>query len=617
MAKKEIKHIDLTKIENPEFLKDLSYPELDVLSEDIRRYIVDITSKNGGHLSANLGTVESTISLCRNFDFRKDKIIFDVGHQCYTYKLLTGRNLTTLRKKDGVSGFQKRNESPYDCFEAGHSSTSISAAAGMALARELSKEKYHIIAFIGDSSIQNGLALEALNNLAQSHQKVIIILNDNDMSISKPVGRISRVFRNFSASSLYTKSKNFSRRIFLATRFGKWLWLRFTKIKNWFKRKLINMTIFENLGFEYIGLVDGHYIRHIDKALKRAKKSQKSVVLHIKTIKGRGYKPAEEDVTGDWHGVSKFNVETGEFIAENAVVSWSEQYKCLLRNEMNINEKIVTIVPATEHGSSLDSLFELYPTRMIDVGIAEEHAFTMAGGLASSGYHPVVSIYSTFLQRSYDELSHDVARMNFDMTILIDRAGLVGSDGETHQGVYDEAFLYTIPNVTITMASRSNEALSLMKESLCHHGVFAIRYPREKFQNKVDEVKKIPYGSWKMEIEAKSKEVAIVSVGPVTLKLKEKLLSLDKDVTLYNAIYVRPFDLKKADELLLYKKVIIYNAYATKEGFSNALESYLLSRKYHGEVISKTVPTAFVKQATIEEQREEFGLRIDDIIDLI
>ena len=460
MAKKEIKHVDLSKIKNPEFLKDMSYQELDVLSEDIRQYIIDITSKNGGHLSVNLGTVEATISLCRNFDFRKDKIIFDVGHQCYTYKLLTGRDLTTLRKKDGVSGFQKMSESPYDHFEAGHSSTSISAAHGMAIARELEKKHFDIVAFIGDSAIQNGLAFEALNNLAQSHHKVIIVLNDNDMSISKPVGGLSKVFRKFSASSFYTKSKNFSRRIFAATRFGKWLWLRFTKIKNWFKRKLINLTIFENLGFEYIGLVDGHYIRSIDKALKRAKKSQKSVVLHLKTIKGKGYKYAEEDVSGDWHGVSKFNVETGEFIAENAVVSWSEQYKCLLRNEMKLDKKIVTIVPATGHGSSLDSLFEIYPNRMIDVGIAEEHAFTVSGGLASQGFHPVVSIYSTFLQRSYDELSHDVARMNFNMTILIDRAGLVGSDGETHQGVYDEAFLYTIPNVTIAMARRSNEALS-------------------------------------------------------------------------------------------------------------------------------------------------------------
>ena len=284
---------------------------------------------------------------------------------------------------------------------------------------------------------------------------------------------------------------------------------------------------------------------------------------------------------------------------------------------MQLNDKIVTIVPATGHGSALDSLFKVYPKRMIDVGIAEEHAFTLAGGLASNGIHPVVSIYSTFLQRSYDELSHDVARMNFDMTILIDRAGLVGSDGDTHQGIYDEAFLYTIPNVTITMASRSNESLSLMKESLCHHGVFAIRYPRETFHDKVDEVKKIPYGTWKPELEAKSKDTAIVSVGPITLKLKDKLIELHKDVTLYNAIYVKPFDQAKAKELLSYKKVIIYNAYATKEGFANALEAYLLENKYHGEVISRTVPTAFIKQATIEEQREEFGLRIDGIIDLL
>ena len=617
MSKKEIKHVDLAKIENPNFLKTMSYQELDVLSDDIRKYIIEITSKNGGHLSSHLGSVEATISLCRNFDFTKDKIIFDVGHQCYTYKILTGRKLETLRQKGGISGFQKMNESPYDHFEAGHSSTSISAASGMAIARDLKKEHFDVVAYIGDSSIQNGLALEALNNLSQSNHKVIIVLNDNDMSISQPVGGMSKMFRNFSSSAFYIKSKNFSRKVFGVTRFGRWIWVKFTKIKNWFKRKVINMTMFDNLGFDYIGPIDGHYIRHIDKALKKAKKSQKSVVLHLKTIKGKGYEYAEEDKDGDWHGVSKFNVETGEIAAPNGMVTWSEQYKCLLRNEMELNKNVITIVPATGHGSSLDSLFKVFPTRMIDVGIAEEHAFTLAGGLASQGMHPVVSIYSTFLQRSYDELSHDVARMNFNMTILIDRAGLVGSDGDTHQGIYDEAFLYTIPNVTIAMASRSNEALSLVKESLCNHGVFAIRYPRESFHSKADAVKKIPYGSWKVELEGKDKETAIVSVGPITLKLKEKLVESKKDVTLYNAIYLKPFDEKLAKELLSYKKVIIYNAYATKEGFANALEAYLLERNYSGKVISKTVPTVFVKQATIDEQREEFGLRIDDIIDLL
>ncbi len=614
---KEVKHVDLKTITGPEFLNQMSYKELDVLSTDIRDYILDITSKNGGHLSANLGTVEATIALCRTFDFKKDKIIFDVGHQCYTYKLLTGRQLDTLRKKDGISGFQKMNESPYDHFEAGHSSTSISAASGMAFARDLKGEKYDVVAFIGDSSIQNGLAFEGLNNLAQSNHKVIVVLNDNGMSISQPVGGLSNAFRKMSGSSFYIKSKNAFRKIFFLTRFGKWMWVKFTKVKNWTKRKVIGFNLFDTMGLDYIGPVDGHYIRHVEKALKQAKKTVRPVIVHIKTIKGRGYQYAEDDVEGSWHGVSKFDVATGEIKTKDAVVSWSEQYKFLLKNEMTNNKNIVTVVPATEHGSDLDSLFSEFPNRTIDVGIAEEHAFTLAGGLASSGIHPVISIYSTFLQRSYDELSHDVARMNFDCTILIDRAGLVGNDGETHQGIYDEAFLYTIPNVTIAMASRSNEALSLMKESLCNHGPFAIRYPREFFSVNTEGVKKIPYGSWKVELEGWSKDTAIISIGPVTVDLKKKIQELDKDVTLFNAIYIRPMDEAKILQLLNYKKVIIYNAYATKEGFANALESRLLALGYQGKVIAKTVPTEFVKQATIDEQRELFGLKIDNIIDLI
>ena len=611
---KPIKHFDINKIKDPTFLKDLSYKELDVLSDDIRKYIIDITSKNGGHLSSNLGAVESTISLCKNFDFTKDKIIFDVGHQSYVYKVLTGRKLDTLRKKGGISGFQKMDESPYDHFEAGHSSTSISAASGLAYARDLSKEKYEVIAYIGDSSIQNGLAFEGLNALAQTKSKVIIVLNDNEMSISRPVGGLSRAFRRFSTSGVYRGSKNFMTRI-LRGRFGKWFLVKLTKFKNWFKHKVINMTIFDTLGYKVIGPIDGHYIRQLDRAFTRAKKLQESVVVYIKTVKGLGYKYAAEDIQGDWHGVSTFNVETGELALKEGQVSWSSQYNLLLKNEMAINDKIITIVPATGHGSSLDSLFEIYPKRIIDVGISEEHAFTFAAGLAVSGYHPVISIYSTFLQRSYDELSHDLARLDSEATILIDRAGLVGSDGETHQGIYDEAFLYTIPNVTITMASRSNEALSLVKESFCHHKVFAIRYPREYFSSKMNDVKKIPYGSWVEELSGK--EVAIVSVGPETVNLKDQLIKEDKNVTLYNAIYLRPFDTNKAKELLNFKKVIIYNAYATKEGFSNALEAFLLEHGYKGELISRCVPNEFVKQATIAEQRKEFGLDIDSIISLI
>ncbi len=614
MPKKELRHIDINSIQNPDFLKELSYQELDVLSEDIRKYIIDITSKNGGHLSSNLGVVETVISLCKNFDFTKDKIIFDVGHQSYTYKILTGRKLDTLRKKGGISGFQKMSESPYDHFEAGHSSTSISVAAGMATARDLKGEKYNVIAFIGDSALQNGLALEGLNELAQSGHKVIIILNDNDMSISQGVGGLSSIFRKFSTSVIYRKTKGAFRKV-LRGRFGRWLLVKFTRMKNWLKRHFINMTMFDNLGYTVIGPIDGHYIRQIDHALARAKKQNKSVVIHVKTIKGRGYEYAEEDKDGDWHGVSTFNVETGELATKEAMVSWSNQYAVLLKNEMAINDKIITIVPATGHGSALDSLFEFYPNRTIDVGISEEHAFTFAGGLAVSGFHPVISIYSTFLQRSYDELSHDLARMNLNATILIDRAGLVGSDGETHQGIYDEAFLYSIPNVTITMASRSSEALSLLKESTCNHGVFAIRYPREYFAIKGEEVKKIPYGSWKVELEGK--ETAIISTGPITLKLKDALIESKKDATLFNAIYLRPMDDSKINALLSYSKIIIYDAYATKEGFSSALEAELIKRNYKGEIISRSVPTIFVKQATIDEQRQEFGLTVEDIIALI
>ena len=615
MAKKELRKIDLANITSPEFVKDLNYKELDLLSEDIRNYILDMTSKNGGHVSSNLGTVETIISLCRNFDFLKDKIIFDVGHQAYTYKILTGRSLERLRKSDGVSGFQKISESPYDHFECGHSSTSISVANGMAIARDLNHEKYNIIAFIGDSSISNGLAYEGLNNLASSGHKVIIVLNDNGMSISKPVGGLSGFFRKFSISDVYIKSKNVTRTILQGTRLGRWILRQFTKIKNWFKRKLINLTPFETIGYKMIGPVDGHYIKHLDAAFAKAKRINSPVVVHVKTIKGKGYKYAENDTNGDWHGLSSFDKETGDIKITEAAVTWSEQYKLILKNEMALNEKIVTIVPATGHGSSLDSLFDIYPNRTIDVGIAEEHALTMAGGLSISGYHPVICIYSTFLQRAYDELFHDISRMNLNATLLIDRAGLVGADGDTHQGIYDEAFLYTLPNITITMASRTNEALSLMKESLCNHGVFAIRYPREYAYESSTEVKKIPYGSWKEEL--KGQQTAIVCSGPIVLKLKDELVKAEKNVTLYNAIYLRPMDETKIKSLLSYDKVIIYNPYATREGFANALEAKLLEQGYKGEIKVLVVPTVPVGQASIEEQRNKYHININDVMDLL
>lgn len=612
--KKEPRRIEIEQIKNPEFLKELSYKELGLLSMDIANYIIDKTSINGGHLAANLGVVDATIALCRCFDFSKDKLIFDVGHQCYTYKILTGRSLERLRKRDGVSGFQKMNESPYDHFECGHSSTSISAAKGMAVARDLNKENYEIVAFIGDASIANGLAFEALNNLASGNNKVIIVLNDNDMSITKPVGGLAKSFRNLSNSILYRRSKNNYQRIMKKTKFGRWILGWTSKIKNWIKRHVMAINIFDNIGISYIGPVDGHNIKAMTKAFEKAKTYDRSCVIHIKTIKGKGFKFAENDDTGKWHGVSSFDKETGKLNIDTSKVTWSELYSKAIVHEMGEHQEAVLVVPATGVGSSLQDVFELYPNRCFDVGIAEEHAMTMSGGLAAAGKHPIVSVYSTFLQRAFDELSHDIARMNLDATILIDRAGLVGEDGNTHQGIYDESFLLTVPNTVVTMASREEETAGLLKESFNHHGVFCIRYPKARIAVQNANPAETPFGKWKKELDGEN--IAIVSVGSVTLELKELLLN--SNVALYNAIYQKPMDEEIiAKELVKYKKVIIYDAYAIENGFAQALSQKLVSLKYQGDIVIKAIPDVYVEHASINEQLEQFGLQPKQIVELV
>lgn len=613
--KKEVKRIDLKTIKNPDFVKELSYKELDVLSEDISAEIIDKVSINGGHLASSLGAVDATIALCRVFDFSKDRLIYDVGHQCYSYKILTGRSLERLRKSDGVSGFQKLSESPYDHFECGHSSTSISAAKGMAVARDLNGEKYDIIAFIGDSAISNGLAFEALNNLTDKQNKVIIVLNDNDMSITKPVGGLAKAFRNLSNSLLYRRSKNAYQRFMKKTGFGRWILSWTSAVKNWFKRHLMSINLFDNLGIAYIGPIDGHNIKKMVQAFEKAKKYDKSIVIHIKTIKGKGYKFSENDDSGRWHGVGMFDKHTGKIEVNPNTTPWSAIYSEELVKAMSENENIVTIVPATGIGSSLESCFELFPKRTFDVGIAEEHALTMAGGLAVSGKHPVVSIYSTFLQRAFDELSHDIARMNLNATLLIDRSGLVGEDGNTHQGIYDESFLLATPNTVVAMASRASEAKCLMEESFKGHGLFCIRFPRSRVE--LDQNKEsISFGKWKKELSGS--KTAIVSIGPVTVELKELLDKSNKKVTLFNAIYLKPMDDDAVEELSKYERVVIYDAYAVENGFAQELAAHLVSiKKYKGEIIIKSIPDVFVEHASQKEQLDKFGLSPEQIVELL
>lgn len=611
MAKKELRRIDIKGIENPDFLKDLNYKELNLLSDDIKDYILHITSETGGHVSSNLGAIDSTIALCRTFDFSKDKIIFDVGHQCYTYKILTGRNLEGLRSKDGYSGFQKMNESPYDHFEAGHSSTSISIANGMAIARDLNKDNYDIIAYIGDGSIVNGLALEGLNLAAQDGHKIIIVLNDNDMSISRPVGGLSKTFRKISTSAFYIKSKSF-----IAKVFGKKVSNFLGKIKNWIKRHLVAMNIFDLFGYKVIGPIDGHDIKAMEKAFAKAKKQEQSTVVHIKTIKGHGYKPAENDPYGKWHGVGKFDIESGTIYKDETKKSWSVLYKEVLADVMERHDDAVIIVPATGTGSHLGYIFQKYPDRIIDVGIAEEHAITMAGGLSVSNKHPIISIYSTFLQRGYDEISHDLSRMNLSATFLVDRSGLVGSDGETHQGIYDEAFLLSIPNTIIAMASNEKEAEFLLEESFKHNSPFFIRFPKENVMEYNDD-REYKFANWPLLNKGSKNKTAIISVGPITRELDKRIKEEKIDASLYLALFTYPLDMDAVKELINYENIIIYNAYATENGFARYLESVLLEQGYKGHVTLKAVPNTFVKQATIDEQRKEFGIDIESIIKLV
>mgnify|MGYP002623187914 CR=1 FL=1 len=612
--KKSPIHIDLNNIKDPSFLKQMDYDDLATLSDDIASYLVDITSTNGGHLSSNLGVVDATIALCRSFDFNKDKIIFDVGHQSYTYKLLTGRDLTSLRKKDGVSGFQKMHESPYDHYEAGHSSTSISAALGMATARDLNKEDYNIIAFIGDSSISNGLSFEGLNSYHDSKHKIIIVVNDNEMSISRPVGGFSHLLRKFQVSAFYNRSKNLFIKLTSKGKLGEKIYKLFYKIKNGIKKRFLSMTLFDNLGYSVIGVVDGHDIKAMEKAFNKAKHNSKSAIIIIKTIKGKGYKYAQEDKTGKWHGVGPFNKQTGEMVNSD-VYTWSHYYSELIDKKLREDDKVVVITPGTGYGSEVYKLTNYYPTRCIDVGIAEEHAFTYASGLAVSGYHPVIAIYSTFLQRAYDELSHDIARMNLDVTILVDRAGLVGSDGETHQGLYDVAFLNSIPNVTICMPSNDYEAKMSYEESFKHHGPFIIRFPKEKVVNN-PLTYPVEYGKW-VEIN-RGENIAIIAVGPIINDIKNIIEKEKLPIGLYNALYIKPLD----EEMLNfvkqhYQKIIIYDVYSTENGLSQIIKSKLSSLIYKGEIITLAVPDKFIPQASILEQREDLNVSLEDLFKVI
>lgn len=601
----------IDSIKDPKFLKTLKNEQITELCKDIREEIIETTKNNGGHLSSNLGVVELTVALHKHYDFEKDKLFFDVGHQCYTHKILTGRSLNNLRQKEGVAGFPKINESKYDHFEGGHSSNSISNALGYAVSRDLNGEDYKIVVVIGDASISNGLAFEALNDNRIRNHKLIIILNDNGMSISKNVGNVSKLFSMISTSGLYNRSKLAYKRMTSKTKLGKKFYSSMYSFKNALKRALVRGNFFVDLGFNYIGVVDGHNIKKIEKALEKADKSLKSTVIHVKTIKGLGYKKAEDDQKGIYHGVSKQSSD--ESIEK---ISWSKIYSSYFEEIAKNDDKIVLISPATLVGSEFDELKNNIPNRIFDVGIAEEHAISYGAGFSLNGYKPYISIYSTFLQRAYDQLSHDVARMNLGMTLLIDRCGLSDGDGDTHQGIFDEAVLFTIPNTCICMASNGKESHRLMELSKENNELMCIRYPKGFVSNENESnYKEFNKYDWVNLIKKSNKKV-VVSYGPLINEIYKELENRGLKYDLVNAIFQKPLNLSVIKDLAHnYDEIVVYNPYSVENGFNLAFINELIKCGFKGNIISRALKSNFGTHQTIEEGLKEQKMDVNSFVE--
>ncbi|MBP7072228.1 MAG: 1-deoxy-D-xylulose-5-phosphate synthase [Clostridia bacterium] len=541
----------LDSINSPADLKKLSYQELEVLSKELRDYVIKVVSENGGHLASNLGVVELTLALHRVFDTPRDKIVWDVGHQSYIHKIITGRreSFKTLRKINGISGFPKREESVYDSFETGHSSTSISAALGMAKARDLAGENYSVAAVIGDGALTGGMAFEALNHAGDFPTNLIVILNDNEMSISHNIGGLSNYLSKIRTEPAYFKMKGKIEAILNRIPvIGGSMFRGAERLRDWMKYLLVPGVIFEELGFKYFGPINGHDIRKLEDVIKRAKSyNGYPVLIHVVTVKGKGYSIAENkpDI---YHGISPFFIENGELKSKNSKKTYSEIFGDTLLKLAGEDNKIVAVSAAMAEGTGLSAFASKYKGRFFDVGIAEQHAVTFCAGLASEGFRPVFAVYSTFLQRAYDQIIHDVCMQKLNVVFAIDRAGIVGSDGETHQGVFDITYLRHIPNIRIMSPKDGNELSEMLEMALSLEGPTAIRYPRGKA--KKFEFAHTPLELGKSEVILEGEDGVIISEGNMVstaLEVCERLEKAGRNFTLVNARFIKPLD----EELLV------------------------------------------------------------------
>ncbi|MFD1736399.1 1-deoxy-D-xylulose-5-phosphate synthase [Bacillus salitolerans] len=616
--------MDLTTIKDPTFLKNLSVHELQQLSADIRQFLIEVTSRTGGHIGPNLGVVELTIALHKIFDSPKDKFIWDVGHQAYVHKILTGRTkqFDTLKKYKGLSGFPKMAESEHDVWETGHSSTSLSAAMGMAIARDMKQTGEYIIPIIGDGAITGGMALEALNHIGHEKKDMIVILNDNEMSIAPNVGALHNILGRLRTAGKYHWVKDELEYILRKIpAVGGKLADAAEKIKDSLKYLLVSGVFFEELGYTYLGPVDGHNFDDLFENLQYAKKMKGPVLVHVLTKKGKGYHPAESDRLGTWHGPGPYKIESGDFIKPvSSPPAWSKVVSETVRKMARTDDRIVAITPAMIPGSKLEGFGQEFPDRLFDVGIAEQHATTMAAGLATQGMKPFLAIYSTFLQRGYDQVVHDVCRQNLNVFFGIDRSGLVGADGETHHGVFDISFLRHVPNLVLMMPKDENEGQHMVYSALEYDaGPIAVRYPRGNGLGVPmdEELKAIPIGTW--EVLKEGTDYAILTFGttiPMALEAAQKLGEIGISVKVVNARFIKPLDESMIVKLLDDAMPILTIEEATLAGgFGSSILEYAHDHGYHEAKIDRMgIPDRFIEHGSVNELFEEIGLTVETAV---
>ena len=602
----------LDKINKANDIKKIEPEELDQLSQEIRDFLIQKISVNGGHLGSNLGAVELTMALHLVCDFPTDKIVWDVGHQSYTHKLLTGRRegFDTLRKYGGMSGFPKRRESECDAFDTGHSSTSISAGLGLAKARDLAGDDYGVFSVIGDGALTGGMAFEAMNNAARLKTNFVIILNDNNMSIAENVGGLSKYLRAIRTADAYKNFKISLEDSLLKIPKGEEIVDKLKRYKSGFKQLVVPGMLFEDMGLTYLGPVDGHDINAMVKIFKEARKIPKCVLVHVITKKGRGYTPAERH-PARFHGAEPFDIETGLPTVNRTKANYTDVFSTVMVKLGERNPRVCAITAAMPDGTGLKRFASRYPDRFFDVGIAEEHAVTFAAGLAAGGFRPIVAIYSSFLQRAYDQIIHDVCIQNLPVIFAIDRAGIVGSDGETHQGIFDLSFLSSVPNMTVMAPKNKWELSDMLKFALTMETPVAIRYPRGLAYDGLKEYRAdIEYGQSEMIYE--ESDIALLAVGSMVKtaeEVRENLKAEGKNASLINARFVKPVDGGMIERLAQNHKLIVtMEENVQSGGFGEQVRNYVCEHDLDVKVLIIALPDDYVEHGNVSLLAKEVGI---------